>query len=76
MTYEFVVLERAAGIATIVLNRPEVLNALNRQMYSELDEAISVCEVDASVSVIIITCAGERAFSSGADIHEMSRIAR
>jgi len=76
MTYEFVVLERASGIATIVLNRPEVLNALNRQMYSELDEAITVCEADASVSVIIITGAGERAFSAGADIHEMARIAR
>ena len=55
MTYEFVVLERASGIATIVLNRPEVLNALNRQMYSELDEAITVCEADASVSVIIVS---------------------
>ena len=76
MTYEFVGLERASGIATIVLNRPEVLNALNRQMYSELDEAITVCEADASVSVIIITGAGERAVSAGADIHEMARIAR
>ena len=76
MTYEFVALERKAGIGTIVLNRPGVLNALNRQMYRELDEAITICETDDSVSVIIITGAGKRAFSAGADIHEMARIAR
>ena len=57
------------------MNRPRVLNALNRAMYREIDAAISELEEDDSIAVIVITGAGERAFSAGADIHEMARIA-
>lgn len=57
------------------MNRPKVLNALNRAMYREIDDAVTELEQDNSISAIIITGAGERAFSAGADIHEMARIA-
>ena len=57
-------------IGVITLNRPEVLNALNLQLVRELDQAITDYEADDSVGAVIITGAGERAFSAGADIHE------
>ncbi len=57
-------------IGVITLNRPEVLNALNLQLVRELNQAVKDYEADDSVGAIIITGAGERAFSAGADIHE------
>ena len=57
-------------IGVVTLHRPEVLNALNLQLVRDLDEAITAYEADDSVGAIIITGAGERAFSAGADIHE------
>ncbi|MXZ92584.1 MAG: enoyl-CoA hydratase/isomerase family protein [Chloroflexi bacterium] len=57
-------------IGVVTLNRPEVLNALNLQLVRELDQAITDYEADDSVGAVIITGAGERAFSAGADIHE------
>ena len=57
-------------IGVITMNRPEVLNALNLQLVREMDEAVTAYEADDSVGAIIITGAGERAFSAGADIHE------
>ncbi len=75
MSYEFVVLERDGGVGRITLNRPGSLNALNRGMYRELDESISELEEDDDIGAIVVTGAGGRAFSAGADIHEMARIA-
>ena len=57
------------------MNRPRVLNALNRAMYREIDAAVSELEGDDDIGAIVVTGAGERAFSAGADIHEMARIA-
>ena len=57
-------------VGIITLNRPEVLNALNLQLVRETDRALSDFEADDSVGAVIITGAGERAFSAGADIHE------
>ena len=57
-------------IGVVTLNRPGVLNALNLQLVRELDQAITDYEADDSVGAVIITGAGERAFSAGADIHE------
>ena len=75
MAYEFVVLQKEDGVGIITLNRPKVLNALNRATYKEIDEAITELEQDDSIAAIILTGAGDRAFSAGADIHEMARIA-
>ncbi|HEU0022678.1 MAG TPA: enoyl-CoA hydratase/isomerase family protein [Dehalococcoidia bacterium] len=70
MTYEFIKTDQVDRVAIITLNRPEVLNALNLGLAREVDQAITDMEADDGVGAIIITGAGERAFSAGADIHE------
>lgn len=70
MTYETIRLERADGVATVTLNRPEVHNAMNEAMRRELTEVFTALAVDDAVRVIVVTGAGERAFSAGADIRE------
>jgi enoyl-CoA hydratase/carnithine racemase len=55
-------------IAIITLNRPEVLNAINAELSHELNEAMKAFRDDADLWVCIITGAGDRAFSAGADI--------
>jgi 2-(1,2-epoxy-1,2-dihydrophenyl)acetyl-CoA isomerase len=70
MSYEFIKTDQVDRVAIITLNRPEVLNALNLGLTRELDQAITSMEDDEGVGAIIITGAGERAFSAGADIHE------
>lgn len=62
----------AGGIATLTLNRPEKLNAVNYMMADALLERLDAIEVDKGVQAVIITGAGERAFSAGADIREFS----
>ncbi len=74
MAYENILCERADGVAIITLNRPKVLNALSMPLTLELDAAISRCEEDDDIKAIIITGAGEKAFSAGADIHEMAEL--
>jgi 2-(1,2-epoxy-1,2-dihydrophenyl)acetyl-CoA isomerase len=70
MTYEYIKTDQVDRVAIITLNRPEVLNALNLGLTREVDQAITAMEADDGVGAIIITGAGERAFSAGADIHE------
>lgn len=60
------------GVALITLNRPEKLNALNSTLLEELERALTQAEQDDAVRVVVLTGAGERAFSAGADIHEMA----
>ena len=76
MNYEHLLLDTHDHIGVIKLNRPEVLNAMNRKLFSEIDEAVTQLENDDDVHAIIFTGAGERAFSAGADIHEMAEQAR
>ena len=70
MGYQTIKTDQVDRVAIITLNRPEVLNALNLQLVQEVDQAISEMEQDEAVGAIILTGAGERAFSAGADIHE------
>lgn len=72
MNYKYIVTARQDGIALITLNRPEKLNALSFELMRELDTALTQIETDDTVQVVILTGAGERAFSAGADIHEMA----
>ena len=72
MTYQFILSERRGGVALITLNRPDKLNALSFPLMEELDDALSGYEADEAVKAVILTGAGERAFSAGADIHEMA----
>ena len=70
MSFEVINIDRHERVAVITLNRPEVLNALSLQLVTELDQALTEIEEDEAVGAVIITGAGERAFSAGADIHE------
>lgn len=72
MGYEYILTERRDGVALITLNRPDKLNALSFGLMRELDDALTACEADDVVKAVILTGAGERAFSAGADIHEMA----
>jgi len=72
MGYQFIISERLDGVALITLNRPEKLNALSFPLMEELDHALTGYEADDDVKAVILTGAGERAFSAGADIHEMA----
>ena len=73
VAYENIIVDRDEGVAIITLNRPKVLNALSRALVDELDDAMTELESDDDVRVLVFIGAGDRAFSSGADIHEMAR---
>ncbi|KAA9036136.1 enoyl-CoA hydratase/isomerase family protein [Ginsengibacter hankyongi] len=67
--YETIELELQDGVATLILNRPEFLNAMNFQMMNEIIEALTVITSDPSIRVAVITGKG-RSFMTGADIKE------
>ncbi|EME71336.1 enoyl-CoA hydratase [Paramagnetospirillum caucaseum] len=65
--------EVKGNIATITLNRPEKLNAISYELVDTLMAVLDTLEADEMVAAVILTGAGERAFSAGADIHEFAR---
>ena len=67
-----ILLEINNGIALVTLNRPDKLNALNYELIDRLMAVLDGIETDAAVRAMILTGAGERAFSAGADIHEFA----
>jgi len=69
---EVVLLDVKDGIALVTLNRPDRLNALNYQLIDRLMALLDMIEVEAGIRAVILTGAGDRAFSAGADIHEFS----
>ena len=72
MALENILLEREKSIATIYINRPEKLNALNKVTIQELHETIKLTDENPDLRVIIITGSGEKAFVAGADIAEFA----
>jgi enoyl-CoA hydratase len=68
--FETIRYEVADGVATITLNRPDVLNAMNDAMRRELTRCFGDLADDDDVRVVVVTGAGDRAFSAGADIRE------
>lgn len=72
MIFENILLEHEKGIATVFINRPEKLNALNRATIQELHDALKTMDENPEVRVIIITGTGEKAFVAGADIAEFA----
>ena len=62
--------EQRGAWLKLTLNRPEVLNAMNRQLVREMHHAMHAFEADDDVGCIVFTGAGEKAFSAGGDIHE------
>jgi 2-(1,2-epoxy-1,2-dihydrophenyl)acetyl-CoA isomerase len=69
MTFEHILYEVEQGVATITLNRPDVLNSFNRAMASEVRQAFSHASADVSVRAVLLTGAG-RAFCAGQDLAE------
>jgi enoyl-CoA hydratase/carnithine racemase len=69
---ELVLEEVRSGIAVLTLNRPEKLNALNYALIDRLLAVLDAIETDASIRAVILTGAGDRAFSAGADIQQFS----
>jgi len=67
MTYNTIIYEKRPPIAKIILNRPDVLNAINETVISELDEVTDDIEKSDDIKVVVITGSG-RAFAAGADI--------
>jgi enoyl-CoA hydratase len=74
MAYQTLLLERSDVYAVVTLNRPKVMNALNRALFAELDEVFTSLAGDSSVRAIIVTGAGEKAFAAGADIGELAAL--
>ncbi|MDQ7096420.1 enoyl-CoA hydratase-related protein [Desulfosporosinus sp. PR] len=71
MVYETILVKIEEGIATVTLNRPEVLNALSNQVFNELADVALTLGADDSVRVVIIT-GGNKVFAAGADIGQMA----
>src|ERR687890_831280 len=72
---KYIVIElQTNDIAIIKINRPDVLNALNKEVIAELYRAIDIVGVDDSIKVVIITGTGERSFCAGADIRYVVNI--
>jgi enoyl-CoA hydratase len=72
MTFDNLLLERDGAIATLTINRPKVLNALNAATIDELRRGVLELKHDNAIRVVIVTGAGEKAFVAGADINELA----
>ncbi len=72
MSLETLLIERDGPVATITVNRPQVLNALSALTLDELRRTVLEVKHDAAVRVVIITGAGDKAFVAGADINEIA----
>lgn len=72
---EFILYEVKDMVATITINRPKALNALNSQVLEELDAALDAVDLN-TVRCLILTGAGDKSFVAGADIGEMSTLTK
>lgn len=69
---EDVLYEKVDGVAHLTINRPDVLNALRRRTYEDLTSCVTDAADDPTVGVLVLTGAGDRAFSSGGDVRGQS----
>jgi len=70
MDFQAIQLSYQNNIALLTINQPEKLNALNKQVFSELDQAVDLIQQNKTAKGIIVTGSGEKAFVAGADITE------
>jgi enoyl-CoA hydratase len=73
VNYETLLCEIKDQVARVTLNRPQVLHALNAQVFDELEHVFMALAGDTEVRVILLTGAGQKAFAAGADINEIER---
>jgi crotonobetainyl-CoA hydratase len=73
---DFITVETTGRIATITLNRPAVMNAINPQMHAELQTAFDAFAADPELYICVVTGAGERAFCAGSDLKVLDRHGR
>jgi enoyl-CoA hydratase len=74
MTFRTLLVADQGAIRRISINRPDKLNALNRETIEELDTAFDQARRDASVRVVVLAGSGEKAFVAGADISELAAL--
>jgi enoyl-CoA hydratase len=72
MTFENILVATEGHLATITINRPSKLNALNKATIQELHDALAQLDAEATIKVILLTGSGEKAFVAGADISEFA----
>jgi enoyl-CoA hydratase len=70
--YRNLLVERDGAVAVLRVNRPEVLNALNRETLGEIEDFALRFHEDREIAVLVVTGAGEKSFISGADINELA----
>ena len=68
MSYKNLLVTDADSVRTITINRPDQLNALNRDTIAELNKALTAAEADKSIRVVLLTGSGQKAFVAGADL--------
>lgn len=71
--FQKILYDKREWVATVTINRPEVLNALDFQTLREMSRAFEDASWDDSIAVVVLTGAGERAFSTGADLEEQEQ---
>jgi enoyl-CoA hydratase len=74
MEFKDLLVETVDGVATLTVNRPQSLNALNSEVLGELECALYDLNLDDSIRVVVLTGSGEKAFVAGADIKEMAKM--
>jgi enoyl-CoA hydratase len=72
MTNSLILNRHDNGVAVLTFNRPQALNALNRAMMQRFAETMQQLSTDDTLRVLLVTGAGERAFCSGGDLHELA----
>ena len=72
MEFENIIFKVEDGIATLTINRPKALNALNKATVEDIEKAVDYIAESKDIQVVIITGAGEKSFVAGADIKEMA----
>lgn len=70
MEYKTLLTELSEGILTVTVNRPDKLNALNRDVLSDLEAVMDTVDADSRIRALLLTGAGEKSFVAGADISE------